>query len=370
MENDVVKRTVLFVDDEPNILSSLKRGLHKEDYNKIFVGSGKEAIETIKRNKIEVLVTDMRMPEMTGLELMKIVEESNPDIVKIVLSGYTQLPQILATVNQVNIYKFITKPWDLEADFKRIIREAIEFYNMKSDNERLKVSLEKKNALYQKLLKINDEKLTSTKNDSEVMKSCLNTVISYSKSQIFSLEDLKKKKEALINFDYIDIIMDEVLKIFPSEYKYFNFEYMKTDLDAALRRDNDVLNKYGEKEFPDSKVFFIPYSDQDIASYEFYHTYKSLFISMKLAVTKLFTSRFDDEFYITVKESGRTETDLDMTLIINSKRNKILEDKNKVDYIKEIMNNILIYFGGKAHVAMNASKHIVVLELRINIEKS
>ncbi len=122
------KRTVLFVDDEEKLLNSLKRGFLDEPYNTLFATSGKETLEILEHNEVHVLVTDMRMPEMGGLELLKIVKEQYPHIVRMVLSGYTQVTTLLTAINQGEIFKYITKPWNLEEEFKPSIREAIEFY--------------------------------------------------------------------------------------------------------------------------------------------------------------------------------------------------------------------------------------------------
>ncbi|OJV62141.1 MAG: hypothetical protein BGO41_02120 [Clostridiales bacterium 38-18] len=157
---DYSEHTVLIVDDEVEILKSLSRGLHSEAYSLIFATSGMQALEAfVREDKISVLITDMRMPGMNGLELLKQVEEISPETIKIVLSGYTQLPQILATINSVNIYKFMTKPWDLEAELKVYIREAIDLYeNAKIEENRL-TSSEKKGILYNKMLTDSYEKV-------------------------------------------------------------------------------------------------------------------------------------------------------------------------------------------------------------------
>lgn len=122
------KPTVLFVDDEDQILKSLKRGLLDEPYGKIFAISGKEALEILEEKQVQVIVTDMRMPEMNGLELLKIVKEKYPDIIRMVLSGYTQITTLLTAINQGEIYKYITKPWKLEEEFKPVVQEALEQY--------------------------------------------------------------------------------------------------------------------------------------------------------------------------------------------------------------------------------------------------
>ncbi len=130
------KRTVLFVDDEEKILSSLKRGLLDEPYDTLFANSGKEALEILEYKKVHVLVTDMRMPEMLGIELLRIVKEKYPDIVRMVLSGFTQVTTLLTAINQGEIYKYITKPWNLEEEFKPAIRQAVEYYNLHNEHDK------------------------------------------------------------------------------------------------------------------------------------------------------------------------------------------------------------------------------------------
>ena len=137
------KRTVLFIDDEEKILRSLKRGLLDESYNTLFASSGKEALEILKREEVHVLVTDMRMPEMSGLELLRSVKQEYPHIVRMVLSGYTQVTTLLTAINQGEIFKFITKPWQLEEEFKPAVREAVEYYNFRNQQQTVEAESKK-----------------------------------------------------------------------------------------------------------------------------------------------------------------------------------------------------------------------------------
>ncbi len=127
------QRTVLFVDDEANVLTSLKRGLLDEPYNTLFAESGQRALEILKQQEVHVLVTDMRMPQMGGLELLKTVQKEYPHIVRMILSGYTQVTTLLTAINQGKIFKFITKPWKLEEDFKPAVIEAIDYYDFQAE---------------------------------------------------------------------------------------------------------------------------------------------------------------------------------------------------------------------------------------------
>jgi len=128
------KRTVLFVDDDEIVLQSLERGLMDDSYNKLFVKSCKEALEILQREEVHVVVTDMRMPEMTGLELLRIVRKDYPHIIGMVLSGYEQDAALQTAVERGEIFRLITKPWKLgEADFEALVWRAVEHYNLQSE---------------------------------------------------------------------------------------------------------------------------------------------------------------------------------------------------------------------------------------------
>ena len=128
------ERTILFVDDDCVVLRSIARGLLDEPYNVFFAKSGEEALQILRQQEIHVLVTDIRMPEMDGNELLKIVTKEYPDIVKMVLSGYTNTTDLTKAIHQEGIFKFIPKPWNLQEgeEFRETIRSAIEHYNLRN----------------------------------------------------------------------------------------------------------------------------------------------------------------------------------------------------------------------------------------------
>jgi YesN/AraC family two-component response regulator len=144
------KPKVLFVDDEANVLKAIRRAVQDEEYESLFVQSGQEALEVLEKEKVAVLVTDMRMPGMDGLQLLKLAKEKYPATVRMVLSGYTQLSQVLATVNHAEVFSFITKPWDNEFSFS--IKRALEFYHLKKMEADMKGTLESRNKAYKKVL--------------------------------------------------------------------------------------------------------------------------------------------------------------------------------------------------------------------------
>jgi len=161
------KRTVLFIDDNQSVLASLERGLMDEPYRTLFARSGDEALEILKDKEVHVIVTDMRMPGMSGLELLKIVKKEYPRIIRLVLSGYAQITTLLTAVNQGEIFKYITKPWKLEEEFKSVVRQAIDYYNLQDERDSL---IEKLKQAHDELEKKVEERTMELKIANEQLK--------------------------------------------------------------------------------------------------------------------------------------------------------------------------------------------------------
>ncbi|MHC4727466.1 MAG: response regulator [Planctomycetota bacterium] len=128
------KRTVLFVDDEETILRSLKIAFFNEQFNQLFARSGQEALEILQKEQVHIIVTDIRMPGMDGIELLKIVRERYPNIVKIVFTGFMDTSALHTDFNEGEIFKIVPKPWNLEECLKETILKAIDLYNLQSEN--------------------------------------------------------------------------------------------------------------------------------------------------------------------------------------------------------------------------------------------
>ena len=121
------KPSVLLVDDEPNILSALRRVLRRDGYEIFTAQSGEEALELLAKNPVMVILSDQRMPNMTGTEFLSRVKVMHPRTVRIILSGYADLNSITEAINKGEIYKFRTKPWD-DDELRNDVREAFLHY--------------------------------------------------------------------------------------------------------------------------------------------------------------------------------------------------------------------------------------------------
>jgi EAL domain-containing protein (putative c-di-GMP-specific phosphodiesterase class I)/FixJ family two-component response regulator len=162
------QRSLLLVDDEVNIVAALKRLFRRDGYHILSANSGHEALEVLKQNPVDVIVSDQRMPGMTGTELLHIAKDLYPDTMRIVLSGYTELQSVTEAVNEGAIYKFLTKPWD-DDRLREHVAEAFLRKGMADENHRLVLEVRTAN---QELAKANrrleevlDEKQLQIKRD-------------------------------------------------------------------------------------------------------------------------------------------------------------------------------------------------------------
>lgn len=139
------ERTLLLVDDEENILAALKRMLRRASIRVLTASSATEGLRLLAAQPVDVVVSDQRMPVMTGVEFLRRVKELHPDSVRMVLSGYTDLQSVTDAINEGAIYKFLTKPWD-DDHLLANIEEAFRRKEVGDENRRLSAELEASNA--------------------------------------------------------------------------------------------------------------------------------------------------------------------------------------------------------------------------------
>ncbi|HEX8949800.1 MAG TPA: HD domain-containing phosphohydrolase [Dissulfurispiraceae bacterium] len=138
------KVKVLFVDDEEGILRSLKRLFIDEDLEILTAMSGKEGLNLLKDNGIAVIVSDQKMPEMSGAEFLEKSRKISPDSVRIVLTGYADINAAMDAINKGGAYRYITKPWD-DNDLLITVLNAVEMYRLTKENRYLTELTRKQN---------------------------------------------------------------------------------------------------------------------------------------------------------------------------------------------------------------------------------
>jgi len=116
-------RTLLLLDDEENVLRALARVLRRDGYKVLMATRAQDAFALLAKHDVQVIISDQRMPEMSGTEFLSRVKKMYPDTVRIVLSGYTDLKSVTDAINEGAIYRFLTKPWDDE-QLRQVVAQA------------------------------------------------------------------------------------------------------------------------------------------------------------------------------------------------------------------------------------------------------
>jgi DNA-binding NtrC family response regulator len=130
-----IKHPVLLVDDEPEILFSL-RGLLRMEFDLYTAESGAEALEILHQHPVHVIMTDQRMPQMTGVELLRRAHGECPEAIRIVFTGYADIKAVIDAINQGQVYRYLTKPWDPD-ELVMLLHQACDQYDRTAERRRL-----------------------------------------------------------------------------------------------------------------------------------------------------------------------------------------------------------------------------------------
>ncbi|HJZ85452.1 MAG TPA: sigma-54 dependent transcriptional regulator [Polyangia bacterium] len=130
---------VLVVDDEPDNLDAFRFNFRKT-FQVLTAGGGEEGLDLLRQNDVAVIVTDQRMPKMTGLEFLKAARDVRPDAVPIILTAFTDVDVLIDSINMGHVYRYITKPWDAK-EVRGILTQAIERFHLMRENRRLNEQL-------------------------------------------------------------------------------------------------------------------------------------------------------------------------------------------------------------------------------------
>lgn len=151
-ENNIYKN-ILYVDDEIHNLNSF-RAVFRRSYNIFTAISAQEGKTILDRNNIHLVITDQRMPEMTGIEFLESVIKDHPAIPRILLTGYTDINAVIDAINKGAVYKYVQKPWS-EDELRETIENALKIYSTGKNKEQLTEKLITTNEQLEFLLRQN-----------------------------------------------------------------------------------------------------------------------------------------------------------------------------------------------------------------------
>ncbi|WP_073584363.1 response regulator, partial [Vibrio quintilis] len=143
MSQTTDKLTILLLDDESDILKALNRVL-RMSYHVAAFNEGKEALEYMAEHEVSIIISDMRMPEMDGAEFLEKAKALQPETIRILLTGYSDIQSTIKAINSGGIHTYISKPWDNE-NLKLTVAKAAEFFYLTKEKERLAKELEERN---------------------------------------------------------------------------------------------------------------------------------------------------------------------------------------------------------------------------------
>ena len=183
-------RAILCVDDETHIIAALKRLLRQEDYVVYTAESGEEGLASLEKHPAQIVLSDQRMPQMTGIEFLQKVKELYPDTIRVVLSGYADAHMIVESINQGEVYRFLGKPWN-DDELKTVIRQCFEHYDILKQNSQLieqtRVQNEELHKLNDKLEEMVEERTRSLQHSQEVLENLPVGVIGISREGMLIL---------------------------------------------------------------------------------------------------------------------------------------------------------------------------------------
>jgi len=140
VDGKVDKIKVLYVDDEENNLVAFKAAFRREFEIFTAIG-GKEALEIVLKEVPEVIITDQRMPHMTGIEFLQEVIKVNSTSMRLLLTGYADISAVIDTINKGQVYRYLTKPWNPD-EVRQAIKDSFEIYSLRKQNSKLLKELE------------------------------------------------------------------------------------------------------------------------------------------------------------------------------------------------------------------------------------
>ena len=339
---------ILYVDDEEHNLVSFRAAFRRE-YNIHTALSGLEGIDIVKNKKVHLIITDQRMPEMTGIQFLEKIVPEYPDIIRMVLTGFSDVEAIIAAINTGRVFRYITKPWD-ENELRMTIENARQLYNLQSKNKKLMSDLK---------TKVEDQEKTLRLFMKYVPEPVVEKALSSSEETIFD-GDVK----------YVTVLFCDIRgftsfseKLAPKEVVSFLNDYYNL-MSEPIKKHNGSINQFvGDEIFA---VFGVPLETHEN---EQNAIYSSLEMMEALAVlNENYKERFGGEIKMGIGiNSGEvvagnlgTEEKIEFSLtgdtVNTGKRierltkddpNKILISENTFEKVKELFETT---FWGKAEV--------------------
>jgi signal transduction histidine kinase len=237
------RHTILVVDDEVEIVKSVKN-LLRPDYNVLGASGAAEAMDILKREEVHVIMTDQRMPDVTGVQMLAKIRDEYPDATRLLFTGYADMRAVIDAINEGSVYRYITKPWDPE-ELQTVLRDACAHYDMRIERKVLINELQKRNA---ELKESSELKSSFIKVASHEFRTPLAILIGLCK---LALRDSKIDQSAIDHFMRIEDaagrlerLVNQTLSMLMAEKFDGLFSPQPADLGALLNRAADDIRPF------------------------------------------------------------------------------------------------------------------------------
>lgn len=248
------KYSILYVDDDKENLTVFYATFHW-NYEVVMASSGKEALMILVERKVDIIITDQQMPEMTGTQFLECVVPNFPDIPRIIITGYADVESIIEAINKGKIFQYITKPWKKD-EVQEIVDRAIEETNLKNKNRKLINGLKRSNIQLNNALSELDRFIYKASHD---LMAPITTIMG-----LVNLAKLDVEHQERINYiSKIDLTAKK-MKYFLSHLTLVNMVYDKT-IHKKKTRLFKVLNNY--KSYSNASFQIEVEIDKDINCY-------------------------------------------------------------------------------------------------------
>ncbi len=237
--------TILVVDDEKDILDSIERQFRKS-YKILKASSGYDALKVLQTEPIHLILSDQRMPEMTGVQVFERAQKIQPDAIRILLTGYTDVESIIAAINSGHIYRYITKPWD-PGDLEIVVRKALETYDLRAELKAKNTRLEKALSELQTLDQAKSQFMILIGHELKTPLTTISSFLDLLKEEKLSQESTKYISRIEQGVVRLKEIVFDVLDLLSAETGQLKINKVSQNLDDSVSRVIQTLSSQIEK---------------------------------------------------------------------------------------------------------------------------